>query len=86
MLRRGECNALTVVDIDRATRDPRILEDLIDPIELYGVYVVSMTGNIDLSTDAGVSAARNTSRRVIDGKRRAASAGKDHDGPNHAFG
>ena len=28
-LRRRECNALAVVDIDRATRDPRILEDLI---------------------------------------------------------
>jgi DNA invertase Pin-like site-specific DNA recombinase len=96
-LRRGECNALAVVDIDRATRDPRILEDLIDVVELYGVYVVSMTGNIDLSTDAGVSAARtlvnqrnaesrNTSRRVIDGKRRAAHAGKKHGGPNRSFG
>ncbi|WP_236789383.1 recombinase family protein [Amycolatopsis sp. GM8] len=86
-----------MVDIDRATRDPRILEDLIDAVELYGVYVVSMTGNIDLSSDAGISAARNlvnqrnaesrnTSRRVIDGKRRAARAGKNHDGPNRAFG
>ncbi|HEY4018724.1 MAG TPA: recombinase family protein, partial [Pseudonocardiaceae bacterium] len=31
-LRRGEANALAVVDIDRATRDPRILEDLIDAV------------------------------------------------------
>jgi len=96
-LRRRECNALAVVDIDRATRDPRILEELIEGVELYGVYVVSMTGNIDLSTDAGISAARNlvnqrnaesrnTSRRVIDGKRRAASAGKNHGGPKRAFG
>ncbi|HEX3790340.1 MAG TPA: recombinase family protein [Pseudonocardiaceae bacterium] len=96
-LRRGECNALAVVDIDRATRDPRILEDLIDAVELYGVYVVSMTGNIDLSTDSGISAARNlvnqrnaesrnTSRRVADGKRRAANAGKIHGGPNRSFG
>jgi DNA invertase Pin-like site-specific DNA recombinase len=45
-LRRGECNALACADIDRATRDPRILEDLIDAVELYGIYVVSMTGNI----------------------------------------
>jgi hypothetical protein len=29
-LRRGECNALMVPDIDRAMRDPRTLEDLID--------------------------------------------------------
>lgn len=38
-LRRGECNALMVPDIDRATRDPRTLEDLIDAVELYGLYV-----------------------------------------------
>src|SRR6266540_6155226 len=79
-LRRGECNALAVVDIHRATRDPRILDDSIDVVEFYGVYVVSMTGNIDLSTDAGIDSARslvnqrnaesrNTSRRVADGKR-----------------
>ena len=58
-LRRGECNALAVPDIDRAMRDPRTLEDLIDVVELYGVYVASVTGNIDLTTDAGISAARN---------------------------
>ncbi len=79
-LRRGECNALMVPDIDRATRDPRTLEDLIDAVELYGLYVASLTGNIDLTTDAGISAARglvnqrnqesrNTSRRVTDGLR-----------------
>ncbi|HEY1571678.1 MAG TPA: recombinase family protein [Pseudonocardiaceae bacterium] len=96
-LRRGECNALAVVDLDRMTRDPRILEDAIDVVELYGVYIVSMTGNIDLSTDAGISAARtlvnqrnqesrNTSRRVAVGKRRAAMAGKNHGGPKRPFG
>src|SRR5262249_2084339 len=57
-LRRGECNALAVPDIDRSMRDPRTLEDLIDAVEYYGVYVASMTGNIDLTTDAGISAAR----------------------------
>jgi site-specific DNA recombinase len=96
-LRRGECNALAVVDIDRATRDPRILEDLIDAVEMYGVYVVSMTGNIDLSTDEGISSARtlvnqrnaesrNTSRRVVNGKRIAAHLGKNHGGPMRSFG
>lgn len=96
-LRRGECNALAVPDIDRATRDPRTLEDLIDVVEQYGVYVVSITGNIDLTTDAGISAARtlinqrnqesrNTSRRVAIGKRRAALAGKNSGGPKRAFG
>jgi hypothetical protein len=36
-----------VPDIDRATRDPRTLEDLIDAVELYGLYVASLTGNIN---------------------------------------
>jgi site-specific DNA recombinase len=85
-LRRGECNALLVTDIDRAMRDPRTLEDLIDVVELYGVHVESLTGNIDLTSDAGVSAAwslvnqrnqesRNNSRLVADGQRHAAMKG-----------
>jgi DNA invertase Pin-like site-specific DNA recombinase len=96
-LRRGECNALMVPDIDRAMRDPRTLEDLIDVVEYYGVYVASLTGNIDLTTDAGVSAARslvnqrnqesrNTSRRVIDGQRHAAMKGGNHGGRMRPFG
>ena len=96
-LRRGECNALMVPDIDRATRDPRTLEDLIDAVELYGLYVASLTGNIDLTTDAGISAARglvnqrnqesrNTSRRVIDGQRHASMKGRNHGGKNRPYG
>ncbi len=96
-LRRGECNALMVPDIDRATRDPRTLEDLIDAVELYGLYVASLTGNIDLTTDAGISAARglvnqrnqesrNTSRRVTDGLRHAAMKGRNHGGTKRPFG
>ena len=96
-LRRGECNALMVPDIDRAMRDPRTLEDLIDTVELYGVYVASLTGNMDLTTDAGISAARslvnqrnqesrNTSRRVADGQRHAAMEGRHHGGPKRPFG
>jgi hypothetical protein len=50
VLHRGECNTLMVPDIDRPTRDPRTLEDLIDAVELYGWYVASLTGNIDLTT------------------------------------
>lgn len=86
-----------VPDIDRATRDPRTLEDLIDAVELYGLYVASLTGNIDLTTDAGISAARglvnqrnqesrNTSRRVIDGQRHAAMKGRNHGGKNRPYG
>jgi len=86
-----------VPDIDRATRDPRALEDLIDAVELYGLYVTSLTGNIDLTTDAGISAARalvnqrnqesrNTSRRVIDGQRHARMKGRNHGGKAQPFG
>lgn len=96
-LRRGECSALMVPDIDRAMRDPRTLEDLIDTVEMYGVYVASLTGNIDLTTDAGISGARslvnqrnqesrNTSRRVIDGQRHAAMEGGNHGGRMRPFG
>lgn len=96
-LRRGECNALAVPDIDRAMRDPRTLEDLIDVVELYGVYVASVTDNIDLTTDAGISAARNlvnqrnqesrnTSRRVSNGQWHAALKGGNHGGRVRPFG
>ena len=59
--------------------------------------VATLTGNIDLTTDAGISAARglvnqrnqesrNTSRRVIDGQRHAAMKGGNHGGRNCPFG
>ena len=59
--------------------------------------MASLTGNIDLTTDAGISAARglvnqrnqesrNTSRRVIDGQRHAAMKGGNHGGRNRPFG
>jgi site-specific DNA recombinase len=66
-------------------------------VEYYGVYVASLTGNIDLTTDSGISAARslvnqrnqesrNTSRRVIDGQRHAAMKGGNHGGRMRPFG
>jgi DNA invertase Pin-like site-specific DNA recombinase len=96
-LRRGEYNALALPNIDRGMRDPRDLEDLIDLVEQYGVYVVGRTGSIDLTTDEGISSARrevdqrnresrNISRRMSDGNRRAALAGKPHGGSNRPFG
>jgi site-specific DNA recombinase len=66
-------------------------------VELYAFYVASLTGNIDLTTDAGISAARglvnqrnqescNTSRRVIDGQRHAAMKGGNHGGYRRPYG
>jgi site-specific DNA recombinase len=96
-LRRGEWNALALPNIDRGMRDPRDLEDLIDLVEQYGVYVAGMTGSIDLTTDEGISSARrevdqrnresrNISRRMAAGNRRAALAGRHHGGSNRPFG
>ena len=96
-LRRGEFNALCLPNIDRGMRDPRDLEDLIDLVEHYGVFVVGMTGSIDLTTDEGISSARrevdqrnresrNISRRIANGNRRAALAGRHHGGANRPFG
>ncbi len=96
-LRRGAYNALCVPNIDRGMRDPRDLEDLIDLVEHYGVYVVGMTGNIDLTTDDGIASARhevgqrnqesrNISRRVQTGNRRAALKGHSHGGGARPFG
>ncbi len=58
-LRRGECNALALIDIGRGMGDPRDLEDLIDLVEHYGFHAAGMTGFPDLTTDAGIAMARN---------------------------
>ena len=61
------------------------------------MYAASLIGNIDLTTEADISAARglvnqrnresrNTSRRVIDGQRHAAVKGGNHGGKNWPFG
>jgi hypothetical protein len=80
-LRRGEFTALALPNIDRGMRDPRDLEDLIDLVEQYGVYVVGMTGSIDLTTDEGISSARREvdqrnreSRNISAGWRRGTGA------------
>ena len=56
-LRRGECNALMMPDIDRAMRNPCTLEELIDVIDYYGVYVASR-----LSSWVPRTASRSTGR------------------------
>ncbi|HET6290488.1 MAG TPA: recombinase family protein [Amycolatopsis sp.] len=45
-------------DLDRVARDPRDLEDLIDAVELTNALTRSVTGSLDLSTDAGITMAR----------------------------
>lgn len=74
-LSTGSADGLVVYDLDRVARQPRDLEDLIDLVDQRRTPVVSVTGSLDLSTDAGVTMARimvaiankssaDTSRRV----------------------
>ena len=52
LLAKGENDGFIPLDLDRAFRDPRDLEDLIDIAEEYGVPVESVTGSLRLGNDA----------------------------------
>ncbi|MBO0728470.1 MAG: recombinase family protein [Acidimicrobiaceae bacterium] len=93
-LSSGRADGLLAVDLDRACRDPRDLEDLIDTVEdkLPRVPVQSLTGSLSLATDADVTMARvmvaiankssrDTSRRVARARLRLASEGRPGGGP-----
>lgn len=57
-LRSGQVQALVVWDVDRLTRTPRELEDVVDLAEKHGVALASVGGEIDLSTPQGRLTAR----------------------------
>ena len=89
MLRDGRADGLIAIDLDRAARDPRDLEDLIDVVESFGVPVESVTGTLRLaaSTTSDISLARmlvavankrvaDTARRVADSREKAAAEGR----------
>lgn len=93
----GSIDAIIGYDLDRVARDPRDLEDLIDACETTGRPAKSVTGNLDLSHDGGVTLARvavaianqssrDTSRRVRRAKAAAADAGKWGGGGKRAYG
>jgi site-specific DNA recombinase len=92
----GTADGFGAVDLDRAMRDPRDLEDMIDLVEETHVPVKSITGSLQLDNDAGITMARvmvamankssrDTSRRIRDDKRALAAAGK-HTGGRRRFG
>jgi len=77
--------------LDRAVRDPRDLEDLIEARVLHGFTVRSVTGSLRLDSDSDVAMARvlvamankssaDTARRVARSCRQRASEGKWHGG------
>jgi DNA invertase Pin-like site-specific DNA recombinase len=87
----GEAGVMVAYDLDRAVRDPRDLEDLIDAKVLSGFRVCSVTGSLRLDTDADVAMARvlvamankssaDTARRVARAARQQAVEGAWHGG------
>ncbi|WP_083219756.1 recombinase family protein [Leifsonia xyli] len=79
-------DVLIAYDLDRAVRDPRDLEDLIDVRTLHGFRVRSVTGSLRLDADADVAMARvmvamahkssaDTARRVARAAKARAEAG-----------
>jgi site-specific DNA recombinase len=58
LLGRGEHDGFIPLDADRAFRDPRDLEDLIDIVEEHNVPVESVTGSLRLANDADITMAR----------------------------
>lgn len=87
----GAIKGLVVYDLDRYTRDPRDLEDLIDVTESTKYPVRSVTGSLRLDTDADVTMARvmvamankssrDTARRVKRAAQQRADKGEWHGG------
>lgn len=87
----GSIKAVVVWDVDRLTRTPRELEDVIDWAERYGLQLANAGGEIDLATPQGRMVARmkgtvarleveQTSRRLQRKHKELAEAGK-HIGP-----
>ncbi|MDR2348335.1 MAG: recombinase family protein, partial [Bifidobacteriaceae bacterium] len=92
LLASGGAEVMVAYDLDRAVRDPRDLEDLIDAATLHGFKVRSVTGSLKLDTDSDVAMARvlvamankssaDTARRVARAKKQNALDGKWHGGP-----
>ena len=93
----GEIDAVVGWHVDRLTRSPRELEDVIDLAERHGLELATVTGDIDLGTVSGRTfarmlgvMARNESEHKSERQRRAneqsAAAGKVHGGGMRPFG
>ena len=87
----GRIRGLVVWDVDRLTRTPRELEDVIDYADRMGLRLASVGGDIDLATEQGRMLARmkgtvaryeveRSSRRLRRKHAEMAAAGR-HNGP-----
>lgn len=98
LLASGHADGMIAYDLDRACRDPRDLEDLIDVVESAHprIPVESVTGSLKLANDGDVTMARvlvavankssrDTGRRVARARLRQASEGR-YGGGRRPFG
>ena len=87
----GRVQAVVVWDVDRLTRTPRELEDVIDHADRIGLKLASVGGDIDLATAQGRMMARmkgtvaryetdQAARRIREKHKELAASGK-HNGP-----
>jgi site-specific DNA recombinase len=63
-LKTGRASAVLAEDLDRACRDPRDLEDLLDAAELRRASARSLSGSLTL-TDGGTDAEKLTARIMV---------------------
>ena len=87
----GRIQAVVVWDVDRLTRTPRELEDVIDHADRIGLRLASVGGDIDLATEQGRMMARmkgtvaryeiEQSRRRLKAKHKELAAAGRHNGP-----
>jgi site-specific DNA recombinase len=93
----GTVNAVVCWHVDRLTRSPRELEDVIDLADRHGLELATVSGEIDLATPTGRMIARmlgaaarheaeHKAERQQRQRRQAAEAGKVAGGGKRSFG
>lgn len=93
----GRIDAIACWHIDRLTRQPRELEDVIDLADRHGLELATATGEVDLATPTGRMVARimgaaarheseHKAQRQRRQRRQAAEAGKVNGGGTRPFG
>lgn len=96
-VRAGRVDAIVCWHVDRLTRSPRELEDVIELADRYGLDLATVSGEIDLATPTGRMVARmlgaaarheaeHKAERQMRQRRQAAEAGKISGGGNRPFG
>ncbi|HEY8111252.1 MAG TPA: recombinase family protein, partial [Actinomycetes bacterium] len=96
-VRAGAIDAIVCWHVDRLTRSPRELEDVIDLADRLGLGLATVTGEIDLATPTGRMVARmmgaaarheaeHKAERQARQHRQAAEAGKVSGGGTRPFG